>query len=125
MAQPAKSFQDTLKELWQLLQDYGKQETVGPLKHLGRRIGFGIAGSLLFALGWFLLTLALVRVLQTHSPGGVEWFRVHDWSVYLIAVVFLGIGMYLGAIRKITHPDADLTTPARTAEAATPERNRR
>ena len=45
MAPPPKSFQETIQELWELLKGYARQETVEPLKNLGRRIGFGIAAS--------------------------------------------------------------------------------
>jgi hypothetical protein len=114
VAQSPKSFQETIRELWELLKGYAQQETVGPLKNLGRRIGFGVAGSLLFSLGWFLVTLGVMRLLQTHTlPLAGDWFRVHDWAVYGVALVLLGIGMF-GAFRKITHPDADLALTERT-----------
>jgi hypothetical protein len=115
VAQSPKSFQETIRELWELLKGYAQQETVGPLKNLGRRIGFGVAGSLLFSLGWFLVTLGAMRVLQTHTlPGLGDWFRVHDWAVYGVALVLLGIGMF-GAFRKIRHPDPGLAIPERTS----------
>jgi hypothetical protein len=109
VAKSSKSFQETFKELWELLKGYARQETVEPLKNLGRRIGLGIAGSLLFALGWFLVTLGTMRLLQTHTlPGVGDWFMVHDWAIYGIALALLIIGI-LGALRKIRRPDPELT----------------
>jgi hypothetical protein len=113
VAQTTKSFQETIKELWELLKAYAAQETVDPLRTLGRRVGFGIGGSLLFSFGWFLITLGIMRLLQTHSlPLVHEWFMVHDWAVYGVALVILGIGMF-GALRKIRRPEADQSAPAR------------
>lgn len=125
MAQQSKSFQETIKELWELCRAYARQETVGPLKYLGRRIGLGVAGSLLFGTGWFLVTLGAMRLLQTHTPPLVgNWFHVHDWAVYGVALVVLGIGI-LGVVRKIRHPDPGLAlTPRTTPGAASAERTK-
>ena len=115
MAQSPKSFQDTIRELWELLKGYAQQETVEPLKNLGKRIGFGVAGSFLFSLGWFLVTLGAVRLLQTHSlPLIGDWFMVHNWAVYFVALFILGIGI-ANIVRKIRRPDPELAIPARAA----------
>ena len=77
-------------ELKTLVVGYAKQETVDPLKALGRSLGFGIAGSILLALGLLLLLLALLRGLQQieffNEPGvvgGGTW----SWLPYLITAV--------------------------------------
>ena len=115
MAEQPKSFQETLRELWTLLTTYARQETLGPFQSLGKRIGFGLAGSLLVALGWFLMVLAVVRFLQTHVlPGFLgTTFLVHDWGVYLLAVVLLALGMYL-AFRRARKTDPALPAPRST-----------
>lgn len=97
MAPTPKSFQQTLQELWELLKAYAQQETVGPLKNLGRQLGFGLAGSVLVALGVFFLVLGMMRGLQSHTlPGFLgTWFQVHDWVVYLIAVAVLLLTLFL------------------------------
>jgi hypothetical protein len=113
VAQTPKSFQETGTELWELLKGYARQETVEPLKNLGRRIGLGVAGSVLFSLGWFLVTLGVMRLLQTHEvPVIGSWFMVHNWAVYGVAMVLLAIGI-AGAVRKIRKPDAELALSAR------------
>ena len=101
-----KTFQHTLQELWALLKAYAQQETVGPLKSLGRRLGFGLAGSVLVALGVFLVVLGVMRGLQSHtlpSPLG-SWFQVHNWSIYLIAVAMLGGACVLTFLRARQKP---------------------
>ena len=96
---PPKSWQQTLQELWELLKDYAAQETIGPLRNLKRQVSFGLAGSALVALGAFLLALSILRLLQTH----VQWTEDHNWSQYVIAVVFLAIVCALAA-RKMKTP---------------------
>ena len=44
-----------------LLVAYAKQETVDPLKGLGRFVGFGAAAMLLIGIGAIELTVALVN----------------------------------------------------------------
>ncbi len=63
MAEP-KTTQEVAKELQQLVVDYGKQETVDPLKNLGQYLGAGIAGSVLIGTGVALILLAVLRILQ-------------------------------------------------------------
>jgi len=54
-----------------LVKTYVRQETVGPLKGLGRKIGFGVGGAFALGLGLFFVSLGLLRLLQT---------RVHSIS---------------------------------------------
>ena len=42
-------------ELKELVVSYVKQETLVPLRQLGRYVGFGVAGALLLGLGVVLL----------------------------------------------------------------------
>ena len=54
-------------ELWELVVAYLKQETVEPLKGIGKFLGWGIPGAVLSALGLAVLLLAALRVLQTKT----------------------------------------------------------
>jgi hypothetical protein len=79
-------------ELWDLLLRYVKQETVEPVKALGRFVAFGVAGSLVFGVGLILLGLALLRALQTQ----LRTFQGHlTWLPYVIVAV--GAALTLGA----------------------------
>lgn len=81
MAQPqstsGKSLPTLVEELWQLVVAFVKQETVEPLKGLGRFVAFGIGGSILFGIGLVLLLLAGLRALQEetgrHLTGSLSW----------------------------------------------------
>ena len=55
----------SVKDIAQLSIAYVKQETKVPLEGIGRFLGFGIAAALLLGTSGVLLTLALLRGLQT------------------------------------------------------------
>ena len=63
----AKSIPQVATELWELSVAYAKQETIDPLTGLGRFLGYGIGGAILFGLGSVLLLLAGLRALQTET----------------------------------------------------------
>ena len=89
-----KSLPTLASELWDLVRAYAKQETIGPLKGIGRFIGFGLAGSLLLGLGLVLLALGGLRALQTETGDTFDgnW----SWAPYLIVVV--GCAAILGLL---------------------------
>ena len=104
---------DVINDLWILIRDYAKQETVDPLKALGRFVGYGIGGAALLALGLAFGALALLRMLQTetgdHLTGKLTWVPYGVTFVLTAAVVGL-------AIRTITKPNR--TEPLRIDKAA-------
>jgi Putative Actinobacterial Holin-X, holin superfamily III len=72
-------------EAVQLVIDYVKQETLTPLRGLGRYILFGVVGSVALAIGLVILAVAFLRVLQgeTGSTFSGNW----SWAPYLICAV--------------------------------------
>jgi hypothetical protein len=88
------------QDVWELVVAYAKQETVEPLKGLGRWIAAGAGGSLLIATGLSLLLLSLLRALQTET--GTTFTGSWSWAPYLITLVgaALVIGLSVLAIRK-------------------------
>lgn len=85
-----------------LLVAYAKQETVDPLKGLGRFVGFGAAAMLLIGIGAIELTVALLRLLQneTGSPLTGNW----SWVPYLVTLLVASGVAYLSikAINRTT-----------------------
>lgn len=77
-------------ELRDLLVAYFKQETVLPLKQLGRYLAFGVAGSLLMGTGVMLLALGCLRLLQTET--GTTFTGNWSWVPYIIVFAGLVIG---------------------------------
>ena len=81
-----------VNELLGLIIAYAKQETLVPLKSLGRFVAWGTAGVLLLVIGWGLLVLTAVRVVQTetgaHLHGDLTWVPYFGGAL----VAFAGIG---------------------------------
>ena len=84
-------------ELAGLLIAYVKQETVVPIKALGRFVAFGVAGAVLLAIGGAALTLATVRAVQaetgTHLRGNLTWVP------YVGGILLAGVGAGWAASR--------------------------
>jgi hypothetical protein len=89
-------------ELRDLVVTYVKQQTIVPLKQLGRYIGFGIGGSLLLGFGVVFLALAGLRALQTETGGTFadDW----SWVPYVIMIVVLAIGAAVVWLLRSTRP---------------------
>jgi len=80
-----KSMPEIATELWALTKDYARQETVDPLKGVGRYLGYGAAGALLGGVGVILLMLAGLRALQTETGDALDGNL--SWLPYLIVLV--------------------------------------
>jgi hypothetical protein len=77
-------------ELRDLVVGYVKQETLVPLRQLGRYVAFGLLGSLLLGLGVVLLGVGGLRALQTET--GTTFSGDWSWAPYGIVFVALVTG---------------------------------
>jgi uncharacterized membrane protein len=95
-----KSLPSLASELWDLVRAYAKQETIEPIKGLGRFVALGLAGSMLLGIGTVLLVLALLRVLQ--SETGTVFDGNLSFAPYLLTLVLCAvvIGAALAAVRR-------------------------
>ncbi len=84
------SLPQLILELRDLVLAYIRQETLDPLKSLGRYIGFGIGGALLLGTGALLLAVGELRLLQTET--GSTFHGNWSWAPYGIVVVTLFAG---------------------------------
>ena len=95
-----KSVGDLASELSGMVVTYAKQETIDPLKSLGRFVAAGIAGAILIAIGGVVLTLAAVRLLQTetgaHLRGDLTWVPYAGGSL----LALIGVGWSLSRITR-------------------------
>lgn len=76
----------------QLVIDYVKQETLQPLKGLGRYVAFGIAGSVALAIGLVIVAIGFLRVLQGETGG--TFGGNFSWAPYaIVAIVVVGVAL--------------------------------
>lgn len=99
-----KSIPQVASELWELSTAYAKQETIDPLKGLGRFLGFGVAGAILFGLGSVLLLLAGLRALQTETDATFTGSLTFVPYLIVVAVGALVIGLVVLRIVKRKGP---------------------
>jgi hypothetical protein len=89
------SVRDVGGELVDLVIAYAKQETIGPLRSLWRFVVFGALGALSMAIGGFLLSLALVRALQSELSGplggNLSWVPYLGGIVVALAIVVAAV----------------------------------
>lgn len=92
VARPAKSIPEVIQELWELLKAYARQETIDPLKNLGRYLGYGLGGMALLTLGVFMLALSGLRALQTQT-GDVfaGWRSAFPYLIVLVVLAGLAV----------------------------------
>jgi hypothetical protein len=83
----------------QLTIDYVKQETLGPLKGLGRLLAWGVGGAFLIGVGVLLALIGVLRVLQDETGSALNG----DWSwVPYVGVSGLGLMVIGAAVWRIT-----------------------
>lgn len=88
------------QEIQKMLVTYAKQETVAPLKQLGRYLGFGLAGSLLVFMGTFFIGLGVLRLMQSFEVfTGSSWASTLPY-VIAIAVLVLFLLMIYSAMSR-------------------------
>jgi hypothetical protein len=79
-----------------LVIEYVKQETVEPLKGVGRFVAYGIVGSMALCAGLVLLLVGLLRLLQTETGSALAGHL--SWLPYVIvagaAVLVIGLAAW-------------------------------
>ena len=93
------SIQRDLEEIKDLIVRYVKEETIQPLKDLGRFVAFGTLGSLFVGFGLTFILIGVLRFLQ-------DQFKVLDgslsWIPYLIVVVAAALVIALTLWRVVS-----------------------
>ena len=86
-----KSPVETFGEVRTMVTDYARQETVEPIKVLGKWIGFGVAGALLVGVGVSYLAFALLRWTQ-----GLDAFEGDTRNFWPYLIAFGGLLVCVG-----------------------------
>jgi hypothetical protein len=92
---PDKAPRQQVDELKDLVVAYAQQETIDPLKDLGRYVAWALAGAIVLGVGIVFTSIGLLRLLQTEGP---DWLHKPGWSTtypYLITLGLLIIGAVL------------------------------
>lgn len=111
----SKSLSEIVQDLWDLLVAYARQETIDPLRNIGRYLAFGVGGMIVITLGVFLLGLSGLRALQTQTGDVFAGFW--SWVPYLIVAIVFG-GLVALAISRIGKGSVG-TQPASARPGAT------
>ncbi len=85
MPAAARETSSDLRELLELLRRYLVQETIEPLKKVGKALAIGSASAMLLGIGLVLLLVALLRVLQTET--GTVFTGEWSWVPYFLTVI--------------------------------------
>jgi predicted cobalt transporter CbtA len=89
------SLKDLGGDVAQVVIDYAKQETLGPLQGLARFMLFGVSGSIVLTVGLILLLVGLLRALQTETgsalTGNLSWVPYACVAVVALAVMALAV----------------------------------
>lgn len=93
---------EVIGDLWQLVRAYAKQETIDPLKAIGRFLLWGVIGAVALSIGLLFASLALLRGLQVETGTRLTG----SWNVVPYAVTFVVMGVLaFVSIRAVTKPN--------------------
>lgn len=80
-----------ISELYELVVEYVKSQTINPLKRLGRYIGMGIVGALFISTGLILVSIGFLRYLQTLSVFDDTYSFVPYIIVSIVVLAVIGL----------------------------------
>ena len=99
---------DEIQEVVNLVVDYIKQETLDPVKGLGRYVVFGVSGSVALSIGLFVLAVGFLRFLQTETgstfTGNLSWIPYVICAVLVVFIAFI-------AVKAISRGQSPESTP--------------
>ena len=85
----------------QLVKDYARQETVGPIRGAGRWLLWGAIGALLMGFASAFLVLGVLRLFQTefHRSFRGQWTSIIPY-LFAMVVALAVIGLAVSRIGK-------------------------
>jgi hypothetical protein len=87
-------------ELFKMVRDYVKQETLDPLMGVGRWLAWGIVGAIALLFGAVVGLIGLLRLLQAEVFNQANGFT---WAPYMIIVGVALIMIWL-SLTRIARP---------------------
>ena len=86
-------------ELFQMVRDYVKQETLDPLRGVGRWLAWGILGAIALLFGAVVGLVGLLRFLQAEliTQQGLSWV-----PYFIVAIIAIGLIWF--SLTRIARP---------------------
>ena len=81
----------SFSEVVDLVRAYIRQQTVAPLRGVGRWVAFGLLGGSLLVIGLVFLALGLLRGLQTVEVLDGVWSFVPYFVVLIAGIIVMGL----------------------------------
>lgn len=94
-------------EFKNLVVAYAKQETLDPLKNLGRFVAAGLAGAILLSVGLVFLSVGMLRALQEET--GSSFTGNLTWVPYVLTMA-AGLVVIVLAVLAIGRPKRKRST---------------
>lgn len=92
-----------VSELADLSKNYLVENTVEPMRRMGRFAGWSLLGGILMATGWVLLSVAGLRLLLAVLPDTELW-SVLAYVLATAAALLTALLVVLGASRSRARP---------------------
>ena len=93
----AKGDPGDIGQVVELVKDYVRQETLGPIKGAGRWLGRGVAGAALIGTGCVFLVLAALRLIQNEYGRSFrgQWMSMLPYLfAFVISLAVIGIAVW-------------------------------
>lgn len=90
-------------ELYEMSKSYLEQEAVAPLRRTARFAGVTLLGGLLLAVGWLLLAVAGLRLVQGLLPDTQLWSAL-AYLIAAVAALAAAFGVVMAASRSKASP---------------------
>ena len=92
-----------VSELAELTKAYLVENTVQPLRRIGRFTGLSLLGGILMTVGWVLLSVAGLRLLLSVLPDTPLWSAL-AYALASLAALLAAAALIIGASRSKARP---------------------
>jgi hypothetical protein len=101
--------QGQLADVIDLVKDYARQETVGPLRGAGRWLAYGVMGAVLLGVGAVFIVLGVLRLIQNEFGPTFEgrWFSLLPYLIaFVLSLAIIGLAVSR-IVKSSLHPKND------------------
>ena len=104
-----KASKGQIGDVIELVKDYARQETIGPLRGAGRWLGYGVAGAIMLGFASAFIVLGLLRMVQNEFASTFDgrWTSLLPYVFALllsVAIIALAVSRI---VKSSLHPKSD------------------